>query len=1049
MNTRNLFVSMLILAFVPGCTHEKTAPAVKQKTEKLVDLQLAREKAAQKKAVKKKLEEAERLMEEKKYSRAAVAWKDFLEKYSGLPEAESAHYGLANCRYHQQEYTEALVYFEKVLEKRGLDQPADDLAIIGNCMMLTGNIDGAEKIYRNLLENDRWEGTARLNLSGILLATERYAECMDMCSSFIRICPESNHLNTARYRLARCLAATGKIKEASGIAERIVEESAAGPYLVDAMLLVASCKTRLGEFGDAVGMLQAALDKAGDGKTKKLIRFHMASTFYQARNFHRSASEYERLLKSGYDKIFDTLRFRFAFALRASGRLKEAVRVFESVGSRVIEQKWKPHADYWQARCRMELGEYQAALKLLEDLAENPSPGAGRLEYDIAVCLMGKKEYEAAGKKLDAFIEIEPAPANREKAVYLRACCFHETGRYDEAREMCRKISANSGLLTAADTLVADGLFMQKKYDEAEEAFSRIAKAGGRSNPVVAIRLGQCAYLRKDFKEAAGLLSGVFGNKDIPGKEKFTKAMLALGDSLAAIGQHGQAADWYRKYVEQGGTRLHEARYRQARSAFASGDRKTSIRLLEELSTLRNEKKWRMAAVLEMAREYREAGDETEAARALERLKKMDPPSEIKSEAAFLHGLILTGKNKPEKAIEVFDSFLKRWPDHRLAGSIGYYRALCQYRAENIEEASATARKYIEDHPDGEMTFRAKMLLMRHAARGEKGDAAEAKRIFSAIQGNGNIAPCELYELARTAKDCGLQNEATEILKKLIGANTRYMLSLKIREEFADSLYKGKKFKRALKFSAEITRDSNAPLDIQASSRYRSAWCQFKMCRYKSAAKEFAAFIRDYPDHKHVPAALYQEAVALAESGRPDKAISKLEQFLDKYPRSPFIKGVFLRLGRIYNSVGQPNKAIKTFKIFLDNFKNHRLAYIAQYGTGRAMEKKKKYTEAINQYTEVIKAKKNAIAAECQYRIGKIYGSIGKYQTAIMELAITYSYNFPEWSSKAMLEIGIIYEKMGKNDKAEKAYRECIKAYPESSTAKTAVEKLRRLGKNR
>ncbi len=1063
MKICNLIFSLALCCLVAGCPNEQAGPAADDGAAPQPDSSAATtetppppppdketgEDAATPKeaeAAKQKLAAAGRLMEEQNYGPAAEAWGEFLETYPDHPKTTAARYGLGMSLYRQKQFTAALPHFEQVIAAPRFKQRGAALAAAGHCRLETGDHEGAAEAYRRLLAVAGWEGTAELNLAGILLALDQYAACREMCGDFIAQYPDSGHIHTARYRLARSLAATGDTERAADEAEKIIE-AGGDPYVDDALLLLAWCRHTLGESREAVGILQTAVEEADDEETRDRARFYLASMLHVTGKPNRSAAEYRTLMAAKGASKFPALGYRLGAALRAAGQLDEAAATFEEAATRGGDTKWTGLSWYRLARCRIDQGRYDEARELLAELKEDPPPGVRGLAYDEAVCLMGQKQYDRAAEILASYLENNPQAPNRGEALYRRAYCLNKTGAYDRSTALCAALaeSDDAALATAAKILAADGLFMQGKYKEADAAFAELGETAKQADPAVTMRRGQCAYFMKQYPRAVNLLSALADTADVAEHPNLTEALLTLGDALAHTGTWGRAAEAYRRYIENGGARLDEARYKFAEAAGAAGERKKSMDVLRELAAPRNDAPWRRRALLALAYEYHADGDYAAAAEALDALAALDPPDAMRARAAFLQGRVLLGLDKPKEALDTFESFAARWPKHEVAGSVRYYTARCLYRSGDRDAAAADAREYIAEHPDGELAGRARHIVIRCLAETDR--KKEAKRLFDRMAERKNAAPDELYELAWAGRKCDMNAEARAAYRAMIKAHPGHDLAFRARAELADLLYKAEEFKEAAALSAAVAENRAAPADLRASSRYRAAWCRLKLDDRTGAAKAFTAFARDYPTDENAPAALYQAAAALTKAGEEKKAAGVLEKLLKRYPASPLAKNGLLRRGALCNDLKKPEEALKHFTAFLKKYPADPLSYVARYGCGRAMEATGRKDEAMKMYAAVIEKRKGPVAAECQYRIGTILAARGDYEEAVKELVSTYSvYDYPEWSAKALLACGRACEAMEKRAKAVKAYKTCVKKYPKTPAAAAAAKSLKALG---
>jgi transitional endoplasmic reticulum ATPase len=91
-----------------------------------------------------RLQVAEMMLAEKMYPEASEQYQLVLSRSYGNPKAQT---GLANCYYHQQKYSAAIVVYEQIRNQL----PPDDLVLYVKCLIKENSIQQAIEVYRQLL----------------------------------------------------------------------------------------------------------------------------------------------------------------------------------------------------------------------------------------------------------------------------------------------------------------------------------------------------------------------------------------------------------------------------------------------------------------------------------------------------------------------------------------------------------------------------------------------------------------------------------------------------------------------------------------------------------------------------------------------------------------------------------------------------------------------------------------------------------------------------------------------------------------------------------
>lgn len=159
----------------------------------------------------------------------------------------------------------------------------------------------------------------------------------------------------------------------------------------------------------------------------------------------------------------------------------------------------------------------------------------------------------------------------------------------------------------------------------------------------------------------------------------------------------------------------------------------------------------------------------------------------------------------------------------------------------------------------------------------------------------------------------------------------------------------------------------------------------------------------------------YQTVSSSYKEGSPSEFKNGLEKFdevIKGFPNTSSGKLAFIYKGNIYLRLGQFEEAAKAYQAFLERGGKERLYRLfAMEGLGYACEGKKDYEKAIDAYKNVI--------------------SIGEgFQ-----------------SGEAYFNMGLCYEKLGKNKEALENYKAFLKVAPKSQMANAALRKISLLEK--
>ncbi len=365
---------------------------------------------------------------------------------------------------------------------------------------------------------------------------------------------------------------------------------------------------------------------------------------------------------------------------------------------------------------------------------------------------------------------------------------------------------------------------------------------------------------------------------------------------------------------------------------------------------------------------------------------------------------------------------------------------------------------------------------------GRYSDAIESFRTFGEQYKTGLWVEEAYYEWAITAFELGQYGESIEVLLSLVRDDSDAELKWpgKVYTLLGESYFANKEYTRSIQAfeAAENSADIDPAVKLQA--RFQRAWVQYRNQAYEQAqptfeqvyntapnskvgkealfwsadahyqmkefgpaSNQFAAFIRQYPDHDLIGAAHYSLGWSYFQMGSFGKAIAPLKEFLDNYEPPeialfPYDTDTQLRLGDSYYAVGDYEGAIKTYQE----------AVGAEPGGDYAMfQIANSYYRAESTYEAVTTFRKflriypySRLREQAQYNIAYIYLNSGNYTQAIEEFqTVINKYPNTTWAARSQYNIGDAYYNSGDYQKAIEAYKTVMEKYPKSDYIIEAV----------
>jgi predicted negative regulator of RcsB-dependent stress response len=143
-----------------------------------------------------------------------------------------------------------------------------------------------------------------------------------------------------------------------------------------------------------------------------------------------------------------------------------------------------------------------------------------------------------------------------------------------------------------------------------------------------------------------------------------------------------------------------------------------------------------------------------------------------------------------------------------------------------------------------------------------------------------------------------------------------------------------------------------------------------------------------YSSTSIAPLASLKLAKSYFDSGNYEMALSKYDEFRQKYPEHPF--ALVAEVGKMHcaESMGQTEQALTQFSAFLSQHPKHFLAAEALFGKGRCLETLGRYAEAKTLYEDFIAADpKGQWAMRAEEQLAGVKRKLGGSATAAEAVA--------------------------------------------------------------
>ena len=635
-----------------------------------------------------------------------------------------------------------------------------------------------------------------------------------------------------------------------------------------------------------------------------------------------------------------------AIALMERGRYVEARHILYSMKSQmpIDDETRARHVDFGLVRCAVELDDNDAEQIMLAFLRRYPeSVHNNDVHFMLALHYCEREEYSKARKELDKVVYNALTPDNKERYNMRMGYIEFVSGNYDKAYELFSKLSPTGSYNDHGVYYKAYIHYSRNEYEEAYRGFSSLSKSENYKK-VIPYYLFQLEFARGNYQYIVRTGDDLL--KQSVESER-VELMRIIAESWYRLQGYNKSLLYISMYQRSGGKMGRNEYYILGYSAYRSTDYEVAVDALRKVCDESDE--LAQNASYHLADSYIRLGDKRQAIHAFAMAADERFNKEIAEDALFNYAKLLfeTGGGTFNESINVLTRYVTKYPDSERADEARELLIAAYYNSHDYEMAYKAIKAF--PNPDG--TQRAALQKIAYFNGMEAfvaGDFAKAKSALEESQQIG-VSPkynalC-LFWLGEIAYKEGDYAEAIRLyndyLKRAPKSEREYKMALYnlgyahfTEKNMAQSQKSFEGFLWLYKTADRYRADAYNRLgDAQYAQRnYSAAVKSYEgSVALGTAEQNYAKYQRaislglagkttakigalrqmqgedcgDYNDD-----ASYELGKTYVRLGRYDDGATTLEQFVGKYPQSPYYVPALLDLGLVHFNLGNSDKSL-------------------------------------------------------------------------------------------------------------------------------------------
>lgn len=845
--------------------------------------------------------------------------------------------------------------------------------------------------------------------------------------------------------------------------ERFLKRHPKDERLPEALLILGDCNFKLKRYEEAAKSFERASVEArarGKADVEAKAVYWVAEAYYQLQRYEEAIKWYEEVLHK-FPKGAEALYALYSLGLIMRGlkRHEEALKYFKRCMAEFPGSEVAPQCQWLIGECLFDLRRYEEAKTAYEEVIKRypKSNEVADAMLGLAWISFELGQYKEAERLFgDVVMQYPKTQAAIEAFVRQADCRFH-LKRYEEALEIYRKVAEdrthpfsdhaiywsgqcllrmkqpqgaagqflllirtmpNSPYVQRAHLALGEAYMAMERYDEATKALEAALKVlkDERSAALAKVMLIECEVKRGNVGDAAKQLSELM--KGMPEDESLHAAVTSLLIELIRSGELERIQPIIANM------KLKDEAAEDLASAFLEGGKAAYDKKQYDLA----ERAYRFilerfpkapavaGALFALGAVHYVRGQYEEAARAYGELIKRFPNDKFVSEALYWRANSLWMLKRFEEAHKEFAAFIKVGSEERERLATALFRdGHCLHELKRYEEAANVLERLLKEHPESELRDEA------------------------------------LYQLGWIYIDAERHNDAIKAFEQLINEHQQSKHLPEAHFLVGEMLFMQKRFEEALpRYEQSIKLSSGKDEELCGKAYYRLAWALVMLKRDRDALTAFESALKK-PLPEDIEADALLQLGYLQFNGRKcAQALEAFERLLKKHPNSQLVKHALLYKGRCLNELEKFADAESVLQQFIERYPKDALTMRAQFELAWAKQNRKQFDAAIELYN-IVAASEGAgeTGVEAQFRVGECMLLKGDVKGALREflrVALLYE-DVQEWAGAAQFYSGLCYERLGENDKAEKAYRTVLEKYSKTRWVERAKERLKSMGK--
>ena len=871
---------------------------------------------------------------------ADVLMESFLETYPTSSKSNQAYTEVAHFYFNQENYTEALRWFEKVDENQLSAKDKDRFNFQkGYSFFSSKNKKEATAYFNKVLNSDVYGPQAKYYLGFMAYEGDNYQEANKY---FDAVAGDEKYAEKLSYYQADMNFKSGNFEKAIELGQKAMAKSNAAEKS-ELNKIIGESYFNLKKYNEAIPYLVAY--KGKKGRWNNTDYYQLGYAYYKQNDFENAIAQFNKII-GGKDGVAQNAYYHLGESYLKLNKKQEALNAFKNASEMPFDTAIQEDAYLNYAKLSYELGNsYQSVPSILLGFINKYPNNSSRsvVEKLLIDSYISSKNY----KEALVLLEKNKTPENKEayqKVTFYRGLELYTDRSYTPALQMFQKSLGNAmnAEFTARATFwKGETEYVLNDYNKALLSFKQfMGMSAAAATPEYKNSNYNVAYAYFKLKEydSAGDAFQKFIDKVKDDKTRITDAYLRLADCRFVTSKYWPAMDAYNKVIELKSVDADYAYYQKALCyGFVSkNDKKT-----EELNSFvaaYPKSSYRDDALFELANTYVATNKQDSALKTYDRLISEYKNSAFTARAILRQGLVYYNSDRSSDALVKFKKVAAEYPKTPEAleavatarliyvdgGKVDEYAnwvrtldfvevtdadldndtyesAMKQFEQNNTAQAISGFRAYISSFPNGIHALKANFNLAQAYYAEDQKDKALPNYEYVINQPRNEFTEQSLTRTAQILLDSADKQKAIPVLSRLENEADLSQNKVFAQSNLMKLYYENKDYSNAVVYADKVLSNPKTDNNVQSDAQIIIARSAMQT---GDEAKAKAGYAKVMPIAKGELAAeaLYYDAYFKNKEGKFETSNTSIQKLAKSYSAYRFYgaKGLILMAKNFY-----------------------------------------------------------------------------------------------------------------------------------------------------